>query len=57
VGQFYKVQIAYKSTTGVVGYYSSIAVIKYTSKPTLTINSLNTTDLNSHLYTYEGIYI
>lgn len=55
VGQNYKVQMAYIND-GTVGYYSTVAVVKYTAKPTLLINGLNTTELNSHIYAYQGIY-
>lgn len=43
IGQFYKVQLAYKNIgTNDIGYYSTIGVIKYTSEPTVTI--LDSTD-------------
>lgn len=39
VGQHYKAQIAYKSVEGVIGYFSTVGVFKYTKKPNLTISS------------------
>ena len=41
VGNFYKIQLAYVDTNGVKGYYSTVAVVKYTKKPTVTIAGLN----------------
>ena len=37
IGQFYKVQMAYIDTNGEVGYYSTVGIIKYTSKPIVKI--------------------
>lgn len=57
VGQFYKIQIAYIANDDeeTVGYFSTVSIAKCTTKPTITINGLNNTYLNAHLYTYEGI--
>lgn len=54
IGQYYKIQIAYINDD-MVGYYSSVAVAKYTTKPEVSINHL-TEGLNPHLYSYTGIY-
>lgn len=57
VGQFYKVQIAYiEKGTRDIGYYSTAAIIKYTSKPDLYIYDVEQGPINSHLYEYKGIY-
>lgn len=56
VGQFYKVQIAFVDETRTVGYYSSTAVAKYTTKPALSIAGLNSNVTSNHLYSYTGIY-
>ena len=37
-GQFLKAQLAYIDSDNIIGYYSTVGVIKYTDKPTLTIN-------------------
>ena len=37
-GQFLKVQLAYIGENNTIGYYSTVGVIKYTDKPTLTIS-------------------
>lgn len=60
IGQFYKVQLAYYQTMGEKnqeGYYSTVGIIKYTSKPTVTIANLLSTKNNAHTYTYTGEYI
>jgi hypothetical protein len=47
IGTFFKVQLAYKhKIDGTIGYYSSLAIIKYTSKPEVTISSLNLATVN-----------
>ena len=57
VGSFYKIQVAFiGGEFNQVGYYSSVAVAKCTSKPQLNIYTLNDSILNSHIYRYEGIY-
>ena len=40
-GNFYKIQLAYIDTNNVVGYYSTVAVVKYTDEPTIEIVGLN----------------
>ena len=55
VGQYYKVQVAYVNDN-MIGYYSTVAIGKYTTKPNVFINGLDETNLNSHSYTYIGIY-
>lgn len=56
IGQFYKCQLAYIDTDDVVGYYSTVGVIKYTTKPKVSILTLAETGNNSHIYTYTGLY-
>ena len=56
VGQHYKVQIAYIDQNGVVGYYSTVGIIKYTSKPKVSIQGLKAGRLNTANYNYIGIY-
>ncbi len=65
-GQFYKVQIAYCSSTienalGVeendqVGYFSTVGVIKCTSKPSVYINNLSQENINLFANQFVGIY-
>lgn len=47
VGTYYKVQLAYIAKDGTEGYYSSVAVVKYTSKPVVSLNDYNVQVLNS----------
>lgn len=48
IGNFYKVQIAYvDKENGVIGYYSTVAIVKYTSKPNIEIVGLNKQSLTS----------
>lgn len=56
VGQFYKVQLAFVDQFGEIGYYSTIAVIKFTTKPTVTIEGLQLGAVNLHRRTYIGHY-
>ena len=56
IGQFYKFQLAYINTNGEVGYYSTVGVSKYTTKPELSINDLGVGIINMHDYKYIGFY-
>lgn len=56
VGQYYKIQLAYKDQADITGYYSTIGVVKYTAKPKVLIENLKYNDLNSNLYHYVGVY-
>lgn len=55
-GQYYKIQIAYIDTDGITGYFSSVATVKYTSEPTVSIVNLNFDAQNIHQYGYVGNY-
>lgn len=55
-GQYYKIQIAYINTDGLTGYFSSVATVKYTSQPTVSIANLNLNAQNTHHYDYVGNY-
>lgn len=56
VGQFYKVQLAFMDENRTVGYYSSTAVAKYTTKPLVELSGLKSNETNNHIYNYTGIY-
>lgn len=59
VGQFYKIQIAFLQDAD-YGYYSNIAVVKCTSKPTVYIAGLEGATLgktNNHQYNYIGTFL
>ena len=56
VGQSYKFQLAYIGNGGSVGYYSTVAIAKYTEPPTIEIKNLIKHSLNKHIYNYIGEY-
>ena len=56
VGQYYKVQLAYKSTNGEIGHYSTVGVTKCTQKPSLIIDGLQAATTNAHIYDYTAIF-
>lgn len=56
VGQYYKFQLAYIGTDGIVGYYSTVGVAKYTTIPEVSIEGLYFGKVNSHKYEYTGVY-
>ena len=56
VGQYYKIQIAYSTSAGIIGHYSSVGTAKYTTEPTVYIEELNEDKNNFHQYTYTGVY-
>jgi hypothetical protein len=56
IGSFYKAQLAYIDINHITGFYSTVGIIKYTSKPYLSISNLSTSKNNAHCYTYTGVY-
>ena len=42
--------------TGLVGYYSTVGVTKYTTKPNVRIEGLELKKVNMHNYQYYGVY-
>lgn len=58
IGQYYKVQIAYKDTNNIIGYYSTVGVVKYTAEPIVEIEGLtkSNSETNFHKYSYIGKY-
>lgn len=55
-GQFYKVQMACVDNENLVGYYSSVGIIKCTSMPTVEISGLDINSVNANQYEYIGHY-
>ena len=55
IGQFYKIQLAYKSGDD-VGQYSTVGIIKFTTCPIIDIQGLSLNYVNNNLYTYTGTY-
>lgn len=56
VGSYYKVQLAYVDHFDVIGYYSTVAIIKYTSKPSVSIQGFDLGQLNPYSPIYIGEY-
>lgn len=51
IGQYYKIQIAYiEANTKEIGFYSTVATVKYTTQPSISI--IDSTDG----FTYTGLY-
>ena len=55
-GNFYKVQLAYISINNVYGYYSTVGVIKCTTRPEVRIDGLEEAQLHSDSRFYVGYY-
>lgn len=55
-GQFYKFQLAYIDNTDTIGYYSTVGIGKYTTKPEVAIQGLYQNEINTHNYEYMGTY-
>ena len=56
-GQYYKVQIAYcNAGPSDTGYFSTVGIIKCTSKPTVYMNNLNPNNINFFTNEFVGIY-
>lgn len=55
-GQYYKFQIAYIDNDDDIGYYSTVGVGKYTTKPDIYIGDLEEGTINTHQYKYFGFY-
>ena len=57
-GQFYKAQVAYCGSGGATdpGYYSTVGIIKCTSKPTVSISNLSLENINFFTGDFIGLY-
>lgn len=57
IGQYYKIQLAYKSKAGAEGFWSTVATFKYTKATTPTILTLQGSGvINTNIYEYTGQY-
>ena len=57
VGQYFKVQLAYISKDDIVGYYSTVGIAKYTTKPKVYIYNLTEENETSAFQSkYIGVY-
>ena len=54
VGQYYKIQLAYSDVNNIVGYYSTVGVIKCTSKPEVTILNMSPDSVNNNNNIFVG---
>ena len=54
IGQFYKIQLAYGDKNNIVGYYSTVGVIKCTSKPEVTIVDMSEDKVNNNNNLFVG---
>lgn len=57
VGRYYKIQVAYIDLGDNVGYYSTIAIVKFTIEPTVSILDLNRYQTNNDISHYVGQYV
>ena len=56
IGQFYKIQVAFKDADGIVGYYSTVGVVKCTSKPSVYIAGFSETKANNNNTEFVGVF-
>lgn len=56
LGQYLKIQLAYNGIDDAVGYYSTVGIIKYTSKPSLYIKELSSSGISIFYPIYTGIF-
>ena len=61
IGTYIKVQLAYttwENNAAVVGYFSTVAVGKYTAKPTIDIKDAesNSNSIPTYKFSYTGVY-
>lgn len=57
IGTSYKLQIAYVDQAGVEGYYSTVAIGKFTYEPEVTIAGFDVTRINFAKSVYVGQYV
>jgi len=56
IGQYYKIQIAYIDRTGIVGYYSTVGVVKCTSEPEVSIMNFDENKVNNNAAEFIGLF-
>lgn len=59
LGQYLKIQMAYIGKDGTIGYFSTVGIAKYTSKPSVYIKRLvsDTNLIEPFQQTYTGVYV
>lgn len=55
-GMFYKIQLAFVDKSGTIGYYSTVGVIKCTSKPTVNIVGFDKNKVNNNSTEFIGSF-
>ena len=55
IGQFLKIQMAYVDTQGTPGYYSTVGIAKYTTKPTVYIEGASE-NISAFPSTFVGVF-
>ena len=55
-GEFYKMQLAYVAVNGLIGYYSTIGIAKFTCQPLVSIKGLDLGVVNVDIKNYVGLY-
>lgn len=55
-GLYYKVQLAYIDKNNDIGQYSTVGVIKYTTRPEVGIEGLSSTAINTTWHNFVGYY-
>ena len=56
LGQHYKMQLAYIGDGNEVGYYSTVGIAKFTTKPILYIADLDSNSINNYRINFTGFY-
>ena len=56
LGQSYKVQLAYIDNNKVIGYYSTVGIVKYTTDPKVDIEGLECGGIGIHKTNFIGHY-
>lgn len=56
IGQYYKVQLAYIDSDGIIGYYSSVGIMKFTTEPTVDIEGMEFATVNMNENVFVGTY-
>lgn len=59
LGQYLKIQMAYIGKDGTIGYFSTVGIVKYTSKPSVYVKRLvsDTNLIEPFQQTYTGVYV
>lgn len=57
LGMYYKVQLAFIDKNDIIGYYSTVGVIKCTSKPTVSIIGFDKNKVNNNSTEFVGSFI